>query len=376
MESSVQTTLIEDEQNYDIASVIERVSRANWRRKPYSYQNWSNWLHRMSAYVGKTTPSMAHWLIRSSSRKGDKILDPFCGIGAIVLEADFLDRVGYGTDLNPYAYTIAKAKFDRHPKKEHIDFLKSIDFDTSSIDLRECSNFMKQFYHPETLKEILFLKEILVSEKKDFLLGCLLGIIHGHRPGHLSAVTSLVIPYPPKTEPIYKPVVPRLIRKVERMYKDGFKLKTDSKVWHADARDLPFEENDIDLVISSPPYFNTLDYVSDNRLRLEFLGYKMKERDKLKKSLIQNRKDYLNEMEKVGKELRRVLKIGSYCIFILGDLHSGKKVINTASEVEKIFEDIGFKSHAIIDDAMPTNKCVPSSSKRQKLDRILIMTNS
>ena len=88
-----------------------------------------------------------------------------------------------------------------------------------------------------------------------------------------------------------------------------------------------------------------------------------------------NKKDYLNEMEKVGLELKRVLKKKSLCIFILGDLHSGKKIVNTAEEVGKVYKKIGFKVHAIIDDAMPTNKAIPTNIKRQKLDRIMIMTN-
>ena len=45
------------------------------------------------------------------------------------------------------------------------------------------------FYDEVTLKEILFLINKLKRDKKYFLMGCLLGIIHGHRPGHLSAVT-------------------------------------------------------------------------------------------------------------------------------------------------------------------------------------------
>ena len=82
---------------------------------------------------------------------------------------------------------------------------------------------------------------------------------------------------------------------------------------------------------------------------------------------------YIEEMVKVGKELHRVIKPGHPCIFVLGDLHSGKTVINTAHEIQEAYKDIGFKSHGIVDDWMPTKKCVPSTIKRKKLDRILIL---
>ncbi len=376
MQSSL--TIYPNSENLKLLSVnemINQIKRAQWRKEPYKFQNWANWLHRMSPYVGKIKPGMAHWLIKITSKEGETILDPFSGIGTIPLEADLQGRIGIGVDLNPYAYSISRAKFERTSMEEHIKWLDSINMDISKISLDKCSPFMKKFYHPDTLKEIILLRDLIIKEKKHFLLGCLLGIIHGHRPGHLSAVTSLVIPFNPKTKPEYKKVIPRLKAKIKRMYSDGFSTKTKSRAFHADARNLPLADGSVDLVISSPPYFDTLDYVNDNRLRLEFLGYDYNKKEKLKVDLIQNKEDYLEEMRKVGIELKRVIKNKGLCILILGDLHSGKTRINTANEVMKIYEMLGFKAHGTVEDAMPTNKCIPSNYKRSKMDRIILMTN-
>lgn len=366
---------MENIENLSPEQIINEFSKANWKNPPFKFQNWANWLHRMSAYVGKIKPGMAHWLIQIASKEGDVILDPFCGIGTIPLEADLLGRRAIGVDLNPYAYTISRAKFNRRPIKEHLEWLDSVELNNNDVDTSKCSKFMKKFYHPDTLKEIIAIRDLIIKKKKYFLLGCLLGIIHGHRPGHLSAVTSLVIPYDPKTKAEYREVIPRLKQKVKRMYLDGFPLKTEGKAIFADSRKLPLDSNSVDMVISSPPYFNTLDYVNDNRLRLEFLGYDYNKKEDLKKELIQDRKNYLDDMRKVGIELSRVIKKKGLCIFILGDLHSGKNIINTAEKVKKIYEEIGFKTHGIVNDAMPTNKCIPSKFKRNKFDRILVMTN-
>ena len=358
-----------------VTKIINGIKKAPWKNEPYNFQNWANWLHRMSPYVGKIKPGMAHWLIKLASKSGDVILDPFCGVGTIPLESDFLGRKGLGVDLNPYAYAIARAKFNRLPMQKLIDFLDSIKMDQIKVNLNDCSQFMKKFYHPQTLKEIIYLRNIFIKGKKHFLLGCLLGIIHGHRPGHLSAVTSLVIPFYPKTKSEYKEVLPRLKNKIKRMYKDGFLINTKSKIICADSRKLPLTNSSVDLVISSPPYFNTLDYVNDNRLRLEFLGYDEIKKKKLKEDLIQDKKHYLEEMRKVGLELKRVIKKKGLCIFVLGDLHSGNLIINTAEEVRVVYEKLGFKTYGIIEDAMPNNKCIPSKIKRVKLDRIIVMKN-
>ena len=46
----------------------------------------------------------------------------------------------------------------------------------------------------------------------------------------------------------------------------------------------------------------------------------------------------------------------------------------TAEEIKKVYEKLGFVCYDIIDDAMPSNKCIPSNIKRNKLDRIMVMS--
>ena len=272
------------EETFEIISprfVVETLKARQWKNPPYKAQNWGNWLHHMSAYVGKMKPAMANVIIKTISKPGQKILDPFSGVGTVPLEADLEGRVGIGLDLNPYAFAITRAKFDRHEMTSHLEWLNSQKMDTTKVDISKVSDFAKQFYHPETLKEILLLKERMENEKRYFLIGCLLGIIHGHRVGHLSAKTSLVIPYEPTTEPEYRSVIPRLRNKVERMYINDFPLSTSSKAIFGDARKIPLEDESVDHIVSSPPYYDTLDYVQDNKLRIEFSGIHIVNRNKL-----------------------------------------------------------------------------------------------
>jgi hypothetical protein len=356
--------------------IIKILKNTPWKKEPYSKQNWGNWLHHMSPYVGRMKPAIAHILVEISSNKKEVVLDPFCGIGTVPLEADMLGRTAIGLDLNPYAFAISRAKFDRKPMGELIEWLNNLELDIGSVKIDDISDSFRMFYNEKTLKEIIALRNEIIKGKQYFLLGCLLGILHGHRPGHLSAVTSLVIPFPPKTKPEYRDVIPRMIEKVKRMYRDEFPLKTNGRIMHADARKLPLLKDEVDVILSSPPYYNTLDYVQDNRLRLEILEFDANKRERLKDSLIQDKNTYLEEMSKAGLELRRVLKPQSLCIFVLGDMNSGKRNINTSQEVGKVYENLGFSILGITDDWMPINKALPSSFKRKKLDRFLVMRNN
>jgi DNA modification methylase len=374
------------ERSKSLSAILNEIKKKPWKQEEFKKQSWGIWLHKMSPYVGRIKPAFAHWLIRICSKENDTILDPFCGIGTVLLEADLLGRIPIGIDLNSYAIAICKAKFDRRGLQNELKYLKNLKLNANGIDLSSVPEFVKEYYHPDTLKEIIALRDKLIEDKRFFLLGCLLGIAHGHRPTqHLSIVTGYIIPYIPNPKPRveYREVMPRMIKKVERMYKNQFPLETKARIYEADTRKIPLEDNSADVIISSPPYYDTLDYISSNKLRLALLGLDLNAQEKLKTDLIQQRKTYLEEMRKTAFEVRRVLKPHGLCIFILGDLHTAKFSLNTAEDVFKVYQQEGFNVHGIVTDEIPSEKTTivkfrgkeAIERKKKKLDRILIMTN-
>ena len=70
--------------------ISKSIEKKLWREHPYNKQNWGIWLHHMSQYVGKMKPAMAHFLINSSTKKNERVFDPFCGVGTVPLEAELL----------------------------------------------------------------------------------------------------------------------------------------------------------------------------------------------------------------------------------------------------------------------------------------------
>jgi len=366
-----------------IGEMLRELRKRPWKKGIYAKQSWGYSLHKMAPYVGRIKPAFAHWLIRICTQKEETILDPFCGIGTVLLEADLLGRKCIGFDLNPYAVTISKAKFDRRPITEHIDFINSIDFD-EEVNLDNIPAFVKEYYHEKTLKEILILRDECLKHNNYFVLGCLLGIAHGHRDIHLSIRTGYIIPYIPKPKPkvVYKNVKKNILKKIKLMYKTTFPLTTKGEILYADARNMPLKDNSIDVVISSPPYYDTLDYIQSNFLRLALLNIDMENQRIIGKNLIKETNTYLLNMKKVGLELKRILKPDGKIIFVLGDVHKGEKSINTAADIEKVYSEIGFISHGYINDEIPTEKTTivkfrgeeAIKKKKKKLDRILIMT--
>ncbi len=82
----------------------------------------------------------------------------------------------------------------------------------------------------------------------------------------------------------------------------------------------------MDFVFTSPPYFNALDYTAYYaKIVYSILG---SDRDIIREGLIQNVKDYENDMKVVLDELVKVTKNNAQIIFVVGDKKIGKEVIN------------------------------------------------
>ena len=361
-----------------IKLMIDNIGKREWAYEPYVRQSWGSWLHKIAPYVGRIKPAFAHFLIEYATEEGDTILDPFGGIGTIPAEATLMGRNSISNDLNPYALCIARAKAEKKADFNEIQkYINDIVVDTSSIDITSIPDWVKEYYNEETLKEIIFFKQKFENDGQLFLLGNLIGISQGHRPGHLSKPCAWTLPYKPRPDDPgeYREVKPRLIEKIKRTYKDNFIQKGEMKVINGYARNLQVDDDSVDSIITSPPYFDTLDYINSSRLRLAICGYYDETEKKiLRDTLIQQFDSYLDEMEKCIKEFKRVLKKGSTCIIVVGDVFKRKEIINTAEELKPIFEKYGFKCHAIIPDGIPVNKSVQKTTSEQKFDRIMIMT--
>jgi hypothetical protein len=66
--------------------------------------------HYLFRYPAKFHPPIAAALVRTYSRSGDLILDPFCGSGTVLVEARAMGRSAIGLDVDPVATFISDAK--------------------------------------------------------------------------------------------------------------------------------------------------------------------------------------------------------------------------------------------------------------------------
>ncbi len=305
-------------------------------------------IHQLSPYVGKMKSGMARALIEEFSREGDVVLDPFCGSGVVPCEALLSGRHAIGNDLNPYAYVLTRGKVSAPATHAEATAraLRALDEAAEeSVSLSEIPDWVKAFFHPKTLEEAFALARVLRRRREYFLLACLLGILHHVRPGFLSYPASHLVPYlrikkyPPETYPDmyrYRPVRPRLLAKIARAYRRFEPPKPGLRgvVLRENAMSLPLENNSVDAVISSPPYYGALDYGRDNRLRLWFLGVEDYRQIDLK--LTSNERVYVPEMTRAVGEALRLLKPGKCAVLVLGDYNRNGRTQDSATTLVQI----------------------------------------
>jgi SAM-dependent methyltransferase len=374
---------------FDDAQMVTELDARLWHG---SFNSRESTLQQLSPYVGKMKSGMARVLVKLYSEPGDTVLDPFSGSGVVPLEAALAGRRAWANDLSPYAYVLTRGKLEA-PGSEQVAInrtkalIETVEQGASSVDLSGVPEWVCEFFHPDTLREVLVALRVLLQQEDYFLTACLLGILHHVRPGFLSYPASHLVPYlrknkyPPDEFPemyTYRDLRSRLLAKVKRAYRRHMLPidweQREYRVWRVNAMTLPVEDGTVDAIISSPPYFGALDYARDNRLRLWFLG--CKDWKELDASLTANKGVYLPQMRVCLREMYRVLSPGGYCVLVLGDVDRDGKIRRTAEILAELAvgaTDGGFVVETIYDDRIPDKRRSRRNTKTTKFERILVM---
>lgn len=326
-------------------------------------------LHQLSPYIGKLKTSIARTLLKEFTSPNQVVFDPFSGSGVVPLESLLLGRSVIANDINPYAAVLTKAKMFPWPNPE-VATDRAKYFVCKAKELAHSARYnvlaptwVRSFFHRKTLAETKFLAGLLLKNKQWFLLANLLGILHHQRPGFLSYPSSHLVPYlrtrkfpPQKCRELYeyRDVEPRLRAKIERSYRrfPGI-AKNLSRVFTCmDIRRLHLQSS-VDVVLTSPPYMNALDYGRDNRLRLWFLGVtQYRTFDRL---MARDPQDFSNLMACLARLLRKVVRTRGKAILIVGEVRRTKTTIKTNQIVREAFEQIvgGWKLCDQVQDLVP-----------------------
>ena len=348
-----------------------------------------NRLHQLSPYVGKLKSEIANQLIQEFSKPGELIVDPFVGSGTVALEAILLGRRSFSADISPYARLLTLAKTTHQTDLDsalmrHKTLVRLAE-NLNPPDLRLVPKWVRAFFHPRTLKEVIAYCEVCRKGGDYFHLACILGILHHERPGFLSYPSSHLVPYlrnkkyPRDVFPqmyTYRNYRERIEAKIKRVLKD-FKPLPANLARHPQSHfrmssvfglTLP---RDTALVLTSPPYMNALDYGRDNRLRLWFLGHENS--SILDSKNIKTKATFSLGLKSLRDKSAATVPQGKFVVLVIGEKVNSARQHLTSEIAENIFKDKNdFKLIETRDNLIPSTRRSRRNCKAVENEQILI----
>jgi len=289
-----------------------------------------NSIHGIYPYRGKISALDAQSIISQLSTQGI-LLDPFCGSGTIVYEAQKHGLNAIGIDNNPLAIQIAKAKtYININDTLHLCncIIEKARKDYDNHNYSSMPENPQKNFHIDTANQIMSVKKYF-NEMDDYLKGVFYGAIALSARGcngYKWTSTTVGKNIEPK---IYIDFFEKMQSKAKKHSKFFLDIKdTSTKIIRGDSRHLSdyIKSKSVDYVFTSPPYFDGLDYTAYyGKIIYEIFEV---DRVKIKKDLIQYVDSYQQDMKKVFEQLDIVTSDNALIIFVVGDKKIKKEIIN------------------------------------------------
>lgn len=367
MANSLSLKLVEDKTT---AEGYKRLIGELWTAQ----QRQMHSLHYVVSYRASFKPELPNFCIQRFSEKGAIVLDPFTGRGTTALQANLMGRVAWACDVNPLAVLLTKAKTAPAGLDEIVLRLNEVDF-CRPVELSPYYNErLAPFFHPETYRELVNLRAYL-QQRRDRVNGFIellaLSRLHGHSPGFFSVYSFPQISIPPdrqrqinakrRQQPEHRAVAPRIIKKAAQALRDGFSrdffaVSSANSIETADARNMKFiPSNSVDLIVTSPPFLDKVDYLGDNWLEFWFSGIDPRAfAGKL--IMCRSLQEWSVFIGDVLKEMLRVLKPRGYAVVEVGEVETPGGMVYLDEIVARQAENAGGRDKRLIVEEILVNQ--------------------
>jgi hypothetical protein len=300
-------------------------------------------LHEIS-YRACFKPQLPRFFIARLTRPGDRVYDPFMGRGTTLLESGLMGRRPAGCDVNPLSRTLVEPRLRPPSLSQVADRLRAVPLTVAAAVPEQ----LLVFYHPDTLSQICALREYLLQREAANRLDAIdewirmvaVNRLTGHSPGFFSVYTlppnqAVSVDVQRKINAERHQTPPRrdvksiILAKTRSLLADcddqtrralGSVYPAAVLVTGRADRTPQLEDSSVDLVVTSPPFLDVVDYAGDNWLRCWFCGV---DPQSVPITIARRLDDWGRAMAMVFRELRRVLRPGGRVAFEVGEVRRG-----------------------------------------------------
>lgn len=339
-----------------------------------------------------------------------RVLDPMVGSGTTLVVARMRGHEAIGFDRDPLAVLIARtwaADIDRSQvekkanevlerAKSRLRVFNSKTAYPENAD-EETKEFLKFWFDAENRKELSALA-VSIAGIRDEELRNVLWCAFSRLIITKKAGVSLAMDVSHSRPHRFFDKAPRrafeyFIHSVKRVTEAApFNEKTQKPrvtVNDADARNMPLSDGSIDLIITSPPYLNAIDYIRGHRLSLVWMGHSMAslrmlratnvgtetagkfaESDKSAEAVMERMCSgepldvrhqgmlmrYVRDLRTLLKECYRVLTNDGRGVFVVGDCNLRKTFVANSIAIEILSCEVGFRLAELRRRPLPENR--------------------
>ncbi|HXD00274.1 MAG TPA: hypothetical protein VN048_13110 [Verrucomicrobiae bacterium] len=340
-----------------------------------------------------------------------RVLDPMAGSGTVLAVARANGHRAYGFDLDPLAVLLSevwtqtvaaesvceKAEEVLRRAKTAFKSLPVADAYPIGSD-EETRKFIRYWFDSYARRQLATLSKAIRQVRDEAIrdvLWCGLSRLIITKNAGASLAMDLSHSRPHKKFR-YAPVKPfnRFIAAVKTVVsncpqRDSKKVGPVTRMKLGDARKLEVADRSIDLVLTSPPYLNAIDYMRCSKFSLVWMGYNVQELRQIRgesigaeaaseealaagwvKSLIKrlglkpklsNRdhallSQYVWDMARALEEASRVLQVGGRAVYVVGDSTVRGTYIRNSSVVEAVGKKHGLRLRSRQSRTLPANR--------------------
>lgn len=381
--------------------------------------------HDLHAFAAKFPPQLPRAFIRGLTLPGQVVLDPMMGSGTTIVEAILEGRKAIGFDLDPLALQLSRVK----TMPLGVDALRTEGFrvlatatdllsDEQTIEHQlaqqdsRTREFIDYWFLPSTQRELIALVTAIRSVEDPAVrrfLELTFSSIIVTKSGGVSRARDLAHTRPHRVETkVPKNALELFAIRLRKNLSSMAQLQTDGCIalpLAGDARTMPLANGVVDLVVTSPPYANAIDYMRAHKFSLVWLGRPIAELAELRaeyigservgKSLhsldgLPNRPEtilrqlaerdakkaavlhkYFTEMKAVLAETYRVLRDDAAAIFVVGTSTMRQIDVQTQYCLADIAADVGFEVVGVVQRVLDRNKRMMPARFGQKTDSMI-----
>ncbi|MEA2740804.1 MAG: hypothetical protein QOH05_4111 [Acetobacteraceae bacterium] len=302
-------------------------------------QRRGNSIHEIS-YRACFKSQLPAFFIERLTDRGDRVFDPFSGRGTTAVQAALMGRAPAANDVNPLSAMLCAPRLDPPSVAAVRARLAEIDLSRAEADPAEAD--LLAFYHPDTLRQISALRAWLLERPTldpvdAWIRMVAINRLTGHSSGFFSVYTM-----PPNQAvsagsqrkineargqfPPPRQVPAIILKKTLSLLADGVPPPHPPAILLTGPADRTpgLADASVDLIVTSPPFLDVVDYEGDNWLRCWFAGIDPAD------VRIDRHRDIAGWEAFVRRgfqEFARVVRPGGFVAFEVGEVRGGKVLL-------------------------------------------------